>query len=246
MLTVGVDLAAEPTGTAVAQIEWHGGLAKLTSLVVGATDATIVTAAPGATKIGIDCALGWPLGFMQFLNNHNGSGHQVTEKLGSKDWRRELSFRETDRKVRELTGRWPLSVATDRLGVTALRCAGLVARLADSGADVDRSGAGKIVEVYPGASLRVWQFETTGYRVSADVRARMTREILERAPWFEIEEFSDLMVDSCDAFDAVIAALSTRASAIGGSTAPKEDELPLAKSEGWIHVPTIDLAKLAG
>ncbi len=58
MLTIGVDLAAEPKGTAVAGIEWADGRAKLVNLMLGATDGYIVEASSSAGKIGIDCALG--------------------------------------------------------------------------------------------------------------------------------------------------------------------------------------------
>lgn len=86
------------------------------------------------------------------------------------DWRRTLAYRETDREASRLTGRWPLSVSTDRLGLTAMRCAGLLARIAQSGIEVDRSGAGAVVEVYPGASLRLWQLPTAGYRTDPAAR----------------------------------------------------------------------------
>ncbi|MAB81678.1 hypothetical protein [Microbacterium sp. UBA3394] len=41
--------------------------------------------------------------------------------------------------IHKRTGRWPLSVSTDRLGLTAMRCAGLLGRIADKGGTVDRS-----------------------------------------------------------------------------------------------------------
>jgi len=54
VITVGIDLAAEPKGTALALIEWSAGLAKLTDLQVGAHDSVIVEASLRADKIGID------------------------------------------------------------------------------------------------------------------------------------------------------------------------------------------------
>lgn len=241
MLTVGVDLAAEPKGTAVAQISWRAGRARLINLSLGVTDADIVKLAKVSDKTGIDCALGWPAPFVEFLQNHSSQSHQLTDDFGSIDWRRELSYRETDRVVRELTGRWPLSVSTDRLGVTALRCAGLVARLAEAGVDVDRSGSAGLVEVYPAGALKVWGFDRAGYRDSADVRSRLIGEIQQRSNWLDLGEFRDLMVESCDAFDAVVASLATRTAAIGKACVPSREQLSLAKTEGWIAIPMVQL-----
>jgi predicted nuclease with RNAse H fold len=241
MLTVGVDLAAEPKGTAVAQIAWAVGRAQLTELLLGAIDQDIVRLARVSQKIGIDCALGWPAPFTEFLQNHSSQSHELTDDFGSSDWRRNLSYRTTDRVVRELTGRWPLSVATDRLGVTALRCAGLVARLAEAAVDVDRSGCGGLVEVYPAASLKIWGFDTAGYRESADIRSLLVAELERRANWLDLGGFNELMIQSCDAFDAVIASLATRAAAVGKSSAPTAEQLSIARIEGWIAIPMVQL-----
>jgi hypothetical protein len=55
----------------------------------------------------------------------------------------------TDEAVRAETGLIPLSVAADRIGHAAMRCAGLLAQLARRGQSVDRCGRGVVVEVYP-------------------------------------------------------------------------------------------------
>jgi hypothetical protein len=79
MLIAGVDLAAEPKGTALAIIDWSPDQARLVELKLGIDDAQIVAAAPTLTKLGIDCALGWPLEFIEFLNGQN---RQVDEASG--------------------------------------------------------------------------------------------------------------------------------------------------------------------
>ena len=244
MLTIGVDLAAEPKGTAVAGIDWADGRAKLVSLMLGATDHDIVKASSSADKIGIDCALGWPDRFVDFVVNHRAFKHEVNQEFGAMDWRKDLSYRETDRRVREVTGRWPLSVATDRLGVTALRCAGLMERLGAAGVDVDRAGFGGVVEVYPTGSLKIWGFDTAGYRASADSRSTLLNAISTNAPWVDFSEFREMMVQSCDAFDAVIASLAARAAAIGAATLPSENDRAIARVEGWIALPNRDIGGL--
>ncbi len=244
MRTVGVDLAASDASTAVAVIEWTDAGGELVSLRLGAADSEIVDAAAQAHKTGIDCALGWPDAFVAFVAAH-AEASTAPDVSGEADWRRELAYRETDRVVRELTGRWPLSVSTDRLGVTALRCAGLVSRLRAAGANTDRSGAGDIAEVYPGASLRMWGFDTRGYRVDPGARRALLDALCGAAPRFAIDDASrELMVRSGDAFDAVVAAFATRAAAQGEVIEPAVHQLAQARREGWVALPTGAFADL--
>jgi hypothetical protein len=139
--------------------------------------------------------------------------------------------------VRERIGRWPLSVSTDRLGVTALRGAGLLRRLAAAGFPVDRAAEGRLFEVYPGGSLRLWGFDTSGYRVDATRRAVLLDALTRRAPWLDLGGFDDLAIAKADAFDAVIAALATRAGALGSFARPASEKLSVARREGWVVLP---------
>ena len=242
MLIAGLDLAAEPKGTALAIVDWSGQSAKLLQLNVGVDDEFIVANVREAEKLGIDCALGWPIEFVDFVQRHSSGDN--TEVSGDMESRRRLAYRETDRAVRELTGRWPLSVSTDRLGLTAMRCAGLLSKLQTDGVTIDRSGACKVVEIYPGASLRLWGFDTSGYRTSSDLRAKLLEAIKLSAPWFEPGEFAQLMIQSCDAFDAVIASFTARSAQMGLSTKPSKAVAKQARIEGWIALPESSLGKL--
>ncbi|PSL37261.1 uncharacterized protein DUF429 [Labedella gwakjiensis] len=244
MLTVGVDLAAEPRGTALAVVRWADGAAVVEDLVVGVTDGPIVDAARHADKTGIDCALGWPDAFVSFVAGHAAGEDAGPEADGGMDWRRTLAYREADRRVRELTGRWPLSVSTDRLGLTAMRCAGLVARLRDVGVDVDRSGSGGIAEVYPGGSMRLWGIRVDGYRTDADRRAEAVEALTTAAPWLDLGGCLPLLRGSTDAFDALVAALATRAAATGRADSPPPHLAETAAREGWVALPTTPLAEL--
>lgn len=243
MLTLGIDLAAEAKGTALAQIRWSKDRAELVQLQLGVEDEVIVQYALDSDKIGIDCALGWPKDFVQFLNAHSTNNPDANPS-GDIDWRRRLSFRETDRQVRAITGRWPLSVATDRLGMTALRCAGLQAKLRQAGISIDRSGLGRVVEIYPGASLRLWGFDTAGYRTEQSARSRLLAELESQVPWLKLGNFRPLLESSTDAFDALIAALATRAAALGKATLPDPEQLENAREEGWIALPKGNLSDL--
>nr|WP_276611049.1 DUF429 domain-containing protein [Kineococcus siccus] len=50
---------------------------------------------------------------------------------------------------------------------------------------------------------------------------------------------------SDDAFDAVVAALTARAAAVGAATRPAQGQRAAAAREGWIALPTGPLADLA-
>lgn len=244
MITAGIDLAAEPKGTALALIEFKEGLAKLVYLEQGLGDEALLDKTINADKIGIDCAFGWPIEFAKFIaRNQDPKNKEAID--GGMDFRRTLSHRETDRQIKQLTGRWPLSVSTDRLGLTAMRCAGLLSRYQQAGTQVDRSGAGKLAEVYPGATLRTWSFDTTNYRVNKEVRAKLIKELNRQAPWLELGHSSELMIESCDSFDAVIAALAARATHQGNYHKPTADQQTRALIEGWICLPIKDIATLA-
>jgi predicted nuclease with RNAse H fold len=237
VLIAGVDLAAEPKGTALAVIDWSAGSANLVELKLNVDDSDIVRTAGQVEKLGIDCALGWPIAFVEFLSDMNRASGADAPFSGDLDLRRKLAYRETDRVVREITGRWPLSVSTDRLGMTAIRCAGLLSQIAAAGIEVDRSGAGCVVEIYPGATLRLWGFDTSGYRASSEIRARLLTDIRAEAPWLDLGAHERLMLESCDAFDAVIAALAARSAQLGRSSTPAHKQLEQARAEGWVALP---------
>ncbi|MGC4816825.1 DUF429 domain-containing protein [Micromonospora sp. DT63] len=169
MLTAGIDLAAEDTNTAVAWIRWTPTGAVLEELVIGAGDDELLRAASSADKAGIDCPLGWPEPFVEFiLAHHRGELAAPTDLIG-RDWRRTLAWRRTDVVTHALIRRPLLSVAADRIAHTAMRCAALLARLAEEGQPVDRCGGGTVVEVYPAASLKQWGYhirDTRGGRTA--------------------------------------------------------------------------------
>lgn len=246
MITAGVDLATEPAKTAMATIEWTAGTAVVSSLLLSADDADIVDLAAGVDVLGIDCPLGWPDDFVAFLQAHH-TGHVLAPAdVAGKDWRQRLANRATDRQVRNACGLKPLSVAADRIALTAMRAAGILARLADQGRPVDRAGSGVVVEVYPAASLRIWNLPHQGYkRGHQKNREQLIGALLTAAPWLDLGTHTDLCVHSDDAFDAVIAALTARAHALKQTTVPAAGpEREQAEREGWIVLPNGPLADL--
>lgn len=245
MITTGVDLAAQPARTAVAVVDWRGWGAELTTLRLDNTDDDIVGFAAGSTHVGVDCAFGWPDDFVAYIAA-NARGEAPAPDLRGIEGRRLLAYRETDRATHRITGRLPLSVSTDRLGLTAMRCADLLAGFADAGDVVDRSGAtGRLVEVYPAASLRLWGVAVSGYKTDAAARSTATANLLAAAPWLAVTPGQRaLMETSDDAVDAVVAALIARAHALRATHPVPPAALDRARREGWIALPSTPLAGL--
>jgi hypothetical protein len=141
--------------------------------------------------------------------------------------------------VQGQTGRWPLSVSSDLIAVPALRAARLL-----TGIDFDRSGEGKLVEVYPAAALRRWHLQPAGYKGSAGTRAR--HELVKQfaaitQPWLHVSsEGWEACRSSDDAFDALLAALIALARANGRCDPIPSEHLAEAQAEGWIALPQRD------
>jgi hypothetical protein len=134
MRTVGVDLSAEARGTAVASIGWSGPCPELTTVQVGADDKAVLAALVNAGRAAVDCPLGWPEPFIDFLVAHRAGRAPAPVGQTGLEWRRSLSRRATDLHVAEIVpGVVPLAVGADRIAAVAMRAAGLLAALADAG-----------------------------------------------------------------------------------------------------------------
>lgn len=235
VLTIGVDLAAQNANTSMASIEWSTGRAWLTEIRAGdVTDEQIIEAAKRAHKVAIDCPFGWPEGFFEFIHQHR-NGDVALRELSFSDWSREIAFRRTDFAVHDQVGIWPLSVMSNYLGRTALRCAALLSRLSDAGVPVDRTGAcGPVVECYPAASLAAWSFKRGKASIKWNMRYLLAADC---APWLDLGDQKGTFETNEHAFDALIASLTARAVALNRATAPRNDYRAAAQIEGWIWVP---------
>ena len=236
MRTLGVDLASDPRRTGPCLLEWLAGRARLVELDVGADDERVLAAHRAADVTGIDSPFGWPAPFVGFLCSATRLLPEAAESWDPAV-RDGLRYRATDRAVRDAVGRWPLSVSSDLIGVVAMRCVGLLIRMGVT----SRAGADGVFEVYPAAALARWSLANRGY---GGVRARPRREVLlraliRRAPWLDLGTKAQraLLVDSADALDALIAALNTRAAALGHTEPPPHELRREAAREGWIALP---------
>jgi predicted nuclease with RNAse H fold len=233
--TLGIDLAAGEVRTAACSIDWSDGVGLVRTPRLGLSDDRLLEEMGVADKVAIDAPFGWPEAFVEAVSSYADGGPWPAVD------RRTLRYRETDRVIAG-DGRPPLSVSSDLIAVTAMRCALLLTRLTEHGVAVDRAGSGLVVEVYPAAALRAWGFRPGRYKATSGRQARvaLVAELVERCrPWLE---FSDECVAMCEAsdhaLDAAICALVARAKAMGATRDIPEDLLTAARREGWIHVPS--------
>jgi hypothetical protein len=250
-LTIGIDLAAQPAGTAVCLLRWapdgRGMVAKIT---VGHSNESLLQMMVDreVSRLAIDSPFGWPTEFIDEITSYTRS-NDVVEVADLEDHRRRLRLRATDREVQETLGLTPLSVSTDRIGIVALRCARLLASYwAATGETPDRAGRGRILEVYPAAALRQWRLAPTKngqdpgtYKgATSGARRRRRRIVGDLARygdgWLELSnEIADECEESDDALDALICALVARAADEGQLIDISDPER--AAQEGWIRLP---------
>ena len=239
MLTAGIDLAAKPAKTGAVLVDWSSEPPTVVRAWRKVTDEQILALCEEVTRqrgrVGIDCPLGWPRPFVDFVGAHAAHRPLPMPELGTQS----LRLRATDIAVMQRRpGRpAPLSVSTNMLGVTALRAARLLAELRERGMPVDRAGGGTVCEVYPAASRFAW-----GLTKVRDLTGLLSRLPLAVAPAERVQ------LDNEHIFDALVAALTARAVAVGATDPPPPGQADLAAEEGWIHVPSPghDIAELAG
>jgi len=197
--TVGIDLAAQDKDTAVCEVTWKAGQANVASPAAGHDDDSLIDAICESDRAGIDSPFGWPQAFVEAVAAHQarerwpGAGKGLHELADARSgYRKRLSYRATDLAISadtELRLR-PLSVSTDRIGVTTMRCVLLLDRLQhERRIKIDRSGAsGRVAEVYPAAALSAWSLRYKGTR---EARRRSNAGSLSRRSVGDLEPASE-------------------------------------------------------
>lgn len=239
MLTVGIDLASSPERTAVCRVRWQTEEAAVDSIECQADDDVIQTAIFESDKSGIDVPLGWPSAFVSAVSAHHAGGTWP----GADD--RNVRLRATDRYVasRPEHSRAPLSVSADRIAIPAFRAARLLTALRRKGLTVDRSGRGRIVEVYPAAALSLWGFLGKGYKGAKGTlrRRALVGQLAQRCGrWLNLGQTKVQCEGDDNALDALIAALVARASALDLCLPIPAEHAGEAAAEGWIALPRSD------
>jgi hypothetical protein len=230
----------------VCTIEWGPDAGRVIQLGGRWNDDALLEliADPAVTKVGIDAPFGWPVAFIDATATYRD--HGVWLALETND----VCFRATEALVAQEMRQPPLSVAVSNLAWPAIRCARLLTRLSADGQPLDRTGAGRVVEVYPMAALRRWGVVAAGlppreWAYKGDAADRRERRTAHLAALMErlggIVALTAQQQIACEAddddFDALISALVARAVEVG-----RVDPVPagmrwLALREGWIQLP---------
>jgi predicted nuclease with RNAse H fold len=246
--TLGIDLAAQPTNTAVCAIEWGPSRPVVSELRSRVDDVGLLEAIGGADKVAIDAPFGWPDDFVEAVSAHSNRAGWPGSGEDQDLYRFRLSFRATDRRLIEQGARRPLSVSTDLIGVVAMRCAYLLDRLAARGEPVDRAGSGKVIEAYPAPAMTSWGLSATGYksRVGVARLPELLSHLEEGLGGLDLSvQHREMAETDHNCFDALVCALVARAAALGLTQPPEPGpDADRATREGWIHLPTNPLPHL--
>jgi hypothetical protein len=246
--TIGIDLAAQRANTAACVLSWNAGRAGIEVLARSFTDDDLVKLIEDhePEKVAIDAPFGWPRAFVASVAEYGATGEWPSDEIAP------LRLRDTDRVVIAETGQQPLSVSTDRIAVTAMRCARLLTRLRGAGHHVSRDGAGLAVEVYPAAALRLWTFNATGYKGRAlgatAKRLELVAQVLSACDgWLdEADDCVERLAASDHHLDAFLCAVLARMVVRGLSQPVPPENRQAAAVEGWIQLPVRDaLERLA-
>ncbi|SMF79166.1 Protein of unknown function [Streptomyces sp. Amel2xC10] len=235
MRTVGIDLSADRSKTAMSVLEWKDGVAEVGPPAVKCTDDALIDQLTGlrpGDRAGVDTPFGWPAEFVRAVGAHHAEKPWPGRGQDSERYRKDrLRYRLTDRIVRDQiypVGA-PLPAPFDRIGAMVARWAHLADELDRRGVHVDRTGRGPIAEVYPKASRHRWGLLGGPRTMDA---------LLAAAPWLRCDAPTARAYDASEhAFDALVCSLTARAVACGLTTFPDAAEADDARTEGWIHLP---------
>jgi predicted nuclease with RNAse H fold len=244
MLTLGVDLSTSASQTAGFFLEWRDGRGSDRDgpPVLGLEDPQLLELMGEAERVGIDAPFGWPDAFRVAID-----AWSMRSEWDPYVERSDLRYRFTDEFVIK-HGRTPLSVSSDRIASTAMRCAGLLARYhADRDKALDRVG-GRVVEVYPAAALCRWGFDVKGYKkpAASTQRQEMVERLADSARLVLSSETVEACARSDHALDAVVAALVARAQAVDLTHSVPSERAEQVAREGWICLPVAESLSLLG
>jgi predicted nuclease with RNAse H fold len=252
VLSVGIDVASQDARTAICSIRWEGSRAEIEPFgPPGASDSEIRRRVESADRVGVDIPLGWPSDFVDAVTRHHRG--ETWPAGDSAAGMTSLRLRETDRwltlrarRPGEARARChPMSVSSNLIAIPAMRMARVLGPL-------DRSGAGKVVEVYPAAALFVWGLPYRRYKGAQpegrEVRHDLVQRLRALTPWLTAARDDDWerLKENDHELDALVAALVAKAKDAGLCDESYDATSHNARMEGWIALPLSDaLERLA-
>jgi len=240
MRTLGIDLATDPRRTAACLIDWSPGTGvqpAVISIEVGVADDRAVELAAQADFVGIDAPFGWPRPWAAAVAKHRpGAGFDAEGTPAV------LTRRATDRWVAQHTGIYPLSVAANLIGATAIRCARLIHAIGQPIDDGRLPEAPLTCEVYPAAALVRWGFKHRLYKGApfAAGRKELIASLVAGGLPIGLRDADLALLEASDDFlDSLLCSLVARAVAVGLTDDAPASLYEAAAAEGWIRIPAV-------
>lgn len=95
--TLGIDLSAQPKGTAACRIAWDASGGRVEDLIVGADDDSLTHLRSGVAITAVDCPFGWPVAFVSAVagwrsgspwpgDSSNDLRHRFTDRWIRSNW----------------------------------------------------------------------------------------------------------------------------------------------------------------
>jgi predicted RNase H-like nuclease len=239
---VGIDCATQPDRVGLSRVEVSNGAATLTHVLPGDRVPTmedqVVEWLQGSVRglIALDAPLGWPAALADALPLHRAGARLK----GEAD---RLFHRETDDRVRALTGKNPLEVGADLIARTAHAALDLLGRISDRlGAEVplawscDLPAGVHAIEVYPAATLTMHGLPANRYKDAKkpDHEEQRRKIVSGVGLCIDLGPNRAALWNDSDQLDAVLCALAAIDFLSDSCLAP--EEAPLVRKEGWIWV----------
>lgn len=237
MKLIGIDCAAQPRNVGLAVGILDRESVRVTDLGSGWAADRIASELGGSevALLAVDAPLGWPLSLATELADHQAGQPIRTEP--NRTFRRD-----TDRFVRQLTGKQPLDVGADRIARVAWSALALLADLRQQAHK--RIGLAwqteltetACIEVYPAATIIMHGLAWRGYKGNEPDNRQRRQEILVAlskeiiVPDILIEQ----VLENDDVFDAMICLLAAADFLSGYCAEPADSQM--ARREGWIWV----------
>jgi hypothetical protein len=257
-VSVGVALATNPQDNAACVIEWSAqGHGSISDLTLGVGDGVLLALAMKALpdgRVAVDAPFGWPEPFYDAIEAFRLSGEWPEHFT---DDQQELRVRLTELMVSHAIGVTPSRASNDRPWAVRMRCARLLSDLWRAAGAVDRTGEGVAVEVHLEATLLLWGISDLGlaqnpggyHGRSGTARRRRARvvSVVEEMThgWLTLTAHEREAFEESDRLlDSLLFALVARAAETG--RVRPVDDLDRARIEGWIALPTGELAAVGG
>lgn len=237
---IGVDCATEAKKVGLAYAQCDRGIMSVISTETAASHDELINilqqwlAQHTGTLLAMDAPLGWPAALGAEL-----SCHQAGQSIQAQPNR--LFRRETDRFVKEKTGRQSLDVGADRIARTATAALTLIDELRQRTGlplpmawEPSAPTTAAVIEVYPAATLSVLGLSSRGYKGHRSEQLKVREALVQGLDeHIDIADKAPLLEDD-NVLDAVICALAGADFLQERSWPPANRQCAL--KEGWIWV----------